>query len=160
MDRKISNSKHRFVTLGPAGTNHEVVTVNYLSFHGLASATIELVDNFQTGLEMMNQGSADFMIQVAVHSDCANTVASAHFKYNIHIVDTFISPSKELGILTRAEVDKPRTVAIQPATSSLQRSIPNDSVLISTSALLMTLGLRSGSVESQMVIWLPGPQAR
>ena len=105
-----------FVTLGPAGTNHELVTQKYLSFRGLKNATIKLVDDFIVGLRMMVNGQADYMIQVAVHPDCADVVATAHFKHDIHIVDTFISPSKELGIVTRKGVEIPHILALQPAT--------------------------------------------
>ena len=112
-----SSSSPRFATLGPAGTNHDLVTRNYLGFHGLEDAVVILIDDFFEGLAMMAGGRADFMIQVAVHPDCADVVSKAHFDHGIHIVDTFISPSKELGILTRAEVARPRTLALQPATS-------------------------------------------
>ncbi len=107
----------RFATLGPAGTNHELVARNYLAFHRLDAAELVLIDDFFEGLAMMGAGRADFMIQVAVHPDCAAVVAKAHFDYGIHIVDSFISASKELSILTRAEIARPRTLALQPATS-------------------------------------------
>ena len=112
-----ARSTLRFATLGPAGTNHDMVTRNYLAFRGLADAEVVLIDSFFDGLAMMADGGADFMIQVAVHPDCAAVVSKAHFDYGIHVVDTFISPSKELGILTRAGVARPRTLALQPATS-------------------------------------------
>lgn len=106
-----------FVTLGPAGTNHEMVTKNYLSFRGLEDAAVILIDDFYEGLEMMSDGRADFMLQVAVHPDCAGVVATGHFKYGIRVIDTFISPSKELAIVSRKEVARPRTLALQPATA-------------------------------------------
>ncbi len=104
-----------FVTLGPAGTNHDLVTRRYLQFHGL-QAKVSLLDDFFVGLKMMHDGSADHMVQVAVHPDCADVVAKAHFEHGIHIIDTFISPSKDLAILTRSDVVSPRTLALQPAT--------------------------------------------
>ncbi len=113
MDRR---NRLRFVTLGPAGTNHDLVTRRYLAFHGLSHAEVFLIDDFFEGLAMMNGGQADFMVQVAVHPDCADTVSRAHFDYGIRIIDTFISPSRDLAILTRAEVARPRTLALQPAT--------------------------------------------
>ena len=54
---------------------------------------------------MMSDGAADFMIQVAVHPDCTDVFVKAHFAHGIHIIDTFISPSKELAILTRGGCD-------------------------------------------------------
>ncbi len=116
MNVKESNAEPVFVTLGPSGTNHEMVTRNYLSFRGLDSAKVELVDDFRVGLAMMTDGSADFMVQVAVHPDCSDVVATAHFDHGIHVVDTFISPSKALGILTRRDIEVPTTLALQPAT--------------------------------------------
>ncbi len=106
-----------FLTLGPAGTNHELVTRNYLAFRGLAQATIRLIDDFFEGLVLMALGDADFMVQVAVHPDCADVVAAAHFQHRIYVVDTFISPSKPLGILTRIGVDTVRSIGVQPATT-------------------------------------------
>ncbi len=113
MDRR---DNLRFVTLGPAGTNHDLVTRRYLAFHGLDDAKVVLIDDFFEGLAMMAGGRADFMVQVAVHPDCADVVSKAHFDHGIRIIDTFISPSRELAILTRAEVARPRTLALQPAT--------------------------------------------
>lgn len=110
-------SEPRFATLGPTGTNHDLVTRNYLAFHGLADAEVALIDDFFEGLAMIADGHADFMVQVAVHPDCAAVISKAHFDYGIHVVDCFISPSKELGILTRTEIARPRTLALQPATS-------------------------------------------
>ena len=69
-----------FVTLGPAGTNHEFVTGKYLECRGLKNAQIKLIDDFLVGLAMINTGKADYMIQVAVHPECANVVATAHFE--------------------------------------------------------------------------------
>lgn len=105
-----------FVTLGPAGTNHEMVTANYLSFRGLKNASIVLIHDFFVGLQMLTDGEADFMVQVAVHPDCAEVVATAHFKHGIRVIDTFISPSKILAILTQIDIEDPRTLALQPAT--------------------------------------------
>ena len=113
MDRR---GNLRFVTLGPAGTNHDLVTRRYLAFHKLDDAEVVLIDDFFEGLAMMAGGRADFMVQVAVHPDCADVVSKAHFDHRIRIIDTFISPSRELAVLTRAEVARPRTLALQPAT--------------------------------------------
>ena len=105
-----------FGTLGPAGTNHEMVTRNYLSARGLDEAAIVLFDDFGDGLRVMAEGGADFMVQAAVHAECAGIVAAAHFEHDIHVIDTFLSPSKELAILTRRDVAVPHTLALQPAT--------------------------------------------
>lgn len=137
----------RFVTLGPAGTNHELATERYIAFHKLAGQ-ITLIDDFFDGLRMMQAGQADHMVQVAVHTDCADVVAKAHFDYGIRIIDTFISPSKDLAILTRTEIETPRSLALQPATrgytdiSQWQEHIPVSSIM------RIAEGLLNGTYES------------
>ena len=105
-----------FATLGPQGSNHELVTQNYLAFHGLAESQIVLVDDFAKALDLMVAGQVQHIVQVAVHPQTTGTVAKAYFRHGIHVIDTFISPSRPLAILTRAEVAEPQTLALQPAT--------------------------------------------
>ena len=132
----------RFVTLGPSGTNHEFVSEKYIAFHAIRNARLMLVDDFFRGLEMIRDDRADFLIQVAVHRGCAEVVAKARFEYGIHIVDTFISPSRELAILTRTEVLTPESLALQPATggytdiSAWSKHIPVDSIMLVAEGLL------------------------
>jgi hypothetical protein len=42
-----------FATLGPAGSNHELVTGQYLKRHGLSDARVLLVDDFEDALRRM-----------------------------------------------------------------------------------------------------------
>lgn len=105
-----------FATLGPAGTNHELVTKRYLAFHGI-DARIELVTRFDDAIEGLKSGAVDFVIQCAVHTDTPR-IMGENFRA-IYVIDTFISPSKDLAILTRADVAEPKTIAlIRPSTES------------------------------------------
>ncbi|MBH69279.1 MAG: hypothetical protein CMM58_13070 [Rhodospirillaceae bacterium] len=137
-----------FLTLGPSGTNHEMVTQNYLSFRGFHDASVKLIDDFLVGLSMMAAGQADYMIQVAVHPDCADVVATAHFKYDIHVVDTFISPSKELGILTRRDVHNPQSIALQPATRKYADLDRWEKLVPVNSIMRIAEGLLEGKYDS------------
>jgi hypothetical protein len=104
-----------FATLGPAGTNHELITKRYIAFHQIASARIELVDNFSEAINGLRAGRVDFLIQCAVHPDTPNTLGSNF--HDVFAVDAFISPSKDLAILTRKEVDSPKSIGlVLPAT--------------------------------------------
>lgn len=106
-----------FATLGPAGTNHELVTRRYLSFHGLEDARILLVRTFDDACRGLADGSVDYIIQCAVHPDTPR-IMGENFK-SMYVIDTFISPSKDLAILTRSEVETPQTIALlRPATES------------------------------------------
>ena len=137
-----------FVTLGPAGTNHEFVTGKYLEYRGLKNAQIKLIDDFLVGLAMINNGTADYMIQVAVHPECANVVATAHFEYGIHVIDTFISPSKELGIVTRKDIKTPKTLALQPATIKYINVKKWEKLVYVNSIMHIPEGLLNGKYDS------------
>ena len=137
-----------FVTLGPAGTNHEFVTRKYLAYRGLKNAQVKLIDDFLVGLAMIKNGDADYMIQVAVHPECANIVATAHFKYGIRVIDTFISPSKELGIVTRRGIKMPKTLALQPATTKYIDVGKWEKLVYVTSIMHIPEGLLNGKYDS------------
>lgn len=136
-----------FVTLGPAGTNHEMVTRRYLDFHEL-DAAVTLIDDFFEGLALIRRGDADYMVQVAVHPDCADVVARGHFEYGVSIIDTFISPSKELAILTRAEIGFPRTLALQPATRGYADISAWPEQIAVSSIMRIAEGLLAGRYDS------------
>ena len=136
-----------FITLGPAGTNHELVARRYLDFHQI-NAELVLIDDFFEGLAMIDRGDADYMVQVAVHPDCADTVARGHFEHGVHIIDTFISPSRDLAILTRREVETPRTLALQPATRGYADISAWTEHIAVSSIMRIAEGLLSGAYDS------------
>ncbi len=106
-----------FVTLGPQGSNHELVSRRYLDFHGLGDAQVRLVGDFQEGLSLLAEGQADYLIQAAAHSETASTLARAFFRHGIRAVDCFIAPSHPLAILTRISADRHHSIGLQPATA-------------------------------------------
>ena len=106
----------KFITLGPAGTNHEFVTKKYIKRQNIKNSSILLIDNFFIGLELINAHEADYMIQVAVHPDLTKIVSKAHFEYDIHALDTFISASKPLALVSRKELKNVSSIGFQKAT--------------------------------------------
>lgn len=100
----------KFITLGPSGSNHEHVTSRYIAFHGLhGRAALELVADFEQGAAAVLDGSADFMVQCAVHP--ATTATVAKFRLGLFVIDTFISPSQDLAIVQRRDVARPAALA-------------------------------------------------
>lgn len=104
----------KFATLGPAGTNSEAATRAYLDFHGVA-AEIVLLRDYTEGLELLRAGAVDHMVQVCAHPDVAHTIEAHHRE--IFLVDSFIAPTKPMGVLTRAAVAAPRSLGFMPATA-------------------------------------------
>ena len=105
----------RFATLGPAGSNHQLVVERYLAFHGLGDcASISLYPDFPTGVASIMDGAADFLVQCAVHPSTADTVA--RYFDGLYVVDTFISPSRHLAIVRNRRKPNARSIAVMQPT--------------------------------------------
>ncbi len=136
-----------FVTLGPTGTNHEFVTQRFIDFHSI-NARLELIGDFFEGLEIISRGHADYLVQAAVHPDCADVVAKGHFEYDIHVIDTFISSSKILTILTHSDIPIQRTIDLQKAICEYTDiSVWPEHVFVK-SVMLVADGLLQGNYDS------------
>ena len=106
-----------FATLGPSGTNHELVTKEYIKFHDITHARITLVSDFAQATAGLLRGEYHFVVQCAVHPDTPATLGT-HFQ-KMFAVDCFISRSKELAVITRVEVSTPKSIGLlRPATES------------------------------------------
>lgn len=136
----------RFGTLGTEGSNHSMIVRQYIAFRKLDGAEVVLFTDFREAFEALVAGDLDFVLQVSVHP--THTEMSARYVHRVHVVDTFIAPSKSLAIVSRKDVESPKSIAFQPATkhyadlSAWQRQI--DEVSIMTVAE----GLQEGRFDS------------
>ncbi|WP_175760072.1 hypothetical protein [Burkholderia anthina] len=134
------------MTLGPSGSNHEFVTARYLKFHGLEDkASVELVLDFDAAAHAVIRGDADYLIQVAVHPSTTEIVAK--FRKQLFVVDAFVSGSKDMAVVTRIDIEQPKTLALQPAT---REYVATDGLRLipETSTASVAEGLLSGKYES------------
>src|ERR1700710_1269574 len=102
------------VTLGPEGTCHERAVQRYLAFQGVDEYRIELITDFFAGLEMVRERPNTFLVQCSAHPK-VHEVTEKHWT-EVFVVDTFIYPTKHLVLLSRREVERPRSLGIVPAT--------------------------------------------
>ncbi|SAL63882.1 hypothetical protein AWB74_03394 [Caballeronia arvi] len=136
----------RFMTLGPSGSNHEFVTARYLKFHGISDkASVELVLDFDSAAQAVIRGDADYLVQVAVHPSTTEIVA--RFRKHLFVVDAFVSGSKDMAVVTRVDVERPRSLALQPATRDYIDT-QGLKLIPETSTASVAEGLLSGKYES------------
>ena len=102
------------VTLGPAGTCHERAVLRYLGFQGVEVFEIEFISDFLDGLERIRGRANAFLVQCSAHPK-VHEVTERYWR-EVFVVDTFIYPTKHLVVLSRREVDRPRSLGIVPAT--------------------------------------------
>jgi len=102
------------VTLGPEGTCHERAVRRYMDFQGIEEFEIEFIADFMDGLERIRGREGAFLIQCSAHPK-VHEVTERYWR-EVFVVDTFIYPTKHLVVLTRREVERPRSLGIVPAT--------------------------------------------
>lgn len=107
-----------FITLGPERSDHEEAAKYYLGTQGLLdTAGIELVpDMVEDGLERVRTEPNSFLLQCSAHQQ-VNVVNMSH-PGEVVMVDTFMRPTMEIGLLVRRDVPEPRRLAIMPATAA------------------------------------------
>lgn len=137
----------KFITLGPARSNHEYVTRRYLQAHGLRDrAEIVLAPDFDVATAAIQNREADYLIQCAVHPATCATVAK--FIQGLYVIDTFISPSQALGILKRRNVSSPQTLAVMQPTLDYIDSSKWAHILLAETVRVVSDGLISGQYEA------------
>lgn len=109
-----SDGAVKLVTLGPAGTCHERAVTRYMDFQGVEDFEIEFIGDFLDGLEKIRGQENAFLIQCSAHPKVHEV--TERYWTEVFVVDTFIFPTKHLVVLTRREVERPRSLGIVPAT--------------------------------------------
>lgn len=102
------------ITLGPTGTCHERAVQRYMAFQGVEDYGVELITDFFVGLEMLREIPGAFLVQCSAHPK-VHEITEKYWT-EVFVIDTFIFPTKHLVVLTRKEVERPRSLGIVPAT--------------------------------------------
>ena len=102
------------ITLGPEGTCHERAVKRYMEFQGVEDFRIELIVDFFDGLEILRETPGAFLVQCSAHPK-VHEITEKYWT-EIFVVDTFIYPTKHLVLLSRKDVERPRSLGIVPAT--------------------------------------------
>ena len=106
-----------FITLGPTGTCHERAVERYAEFQGIEDYGIELIVDFFVGLEMLRETPGAFLVQCSAHPK-VHEITEKYWT-EVWVVDTFIYPTKHLVLLSRKEVERPRSLGIVPRDSAV-----------------------------------------
>jgi hypothetical protein len=103
-----------FITLGPAGTCHENALRHYLEFQEIEEFDIVLVEDLLAAIGQVRERPNTFLVQCSAHVQVH--LVTERYHTEVFVIDTFIYPTKELGLLVRSEVSRPRSLGIVSAT--------------------------------------------
>ena len=141
-----NREKVTLVTLGPEGTCHERAAIEYMGFQGVEDFEIELIDDFFDGLEWIRGKDNAFLVQCSAHP-LVHEVTERYWA-EVFVVDTFIYPTKALAVLSRREVERPRTLGLVPATSGYVDLDEWDEVIDVQSKPIVAAELLAGRYEA------------
>jgi len=106
------------MTLGPYGTCHEHALLAYLDFQELPDAEVQLVSDFHEGLERLRALPEAFLVQCSSHPDVH--VVTESYPQEIFVVDTYMFPAKEMGLIVRNDVVDPKSLGVVAAAMGYQ----------------------------------------
>lgn len=129
----------RIATLGPAGSNHELVAGRYLQANAPGGGEILLLPTFEEAFTALLAGDVDRVLQCTAHP--AHGECVGRYMHRLFPVDAFIAGSKPLAVLARAEVPHPRTLGLQPATRHYTDLSGYDAVIEQPSIVTVAEGL-------------------
>jgi hypothetical protein len=134
------------ITLGPEGTCHERAVKRYLEFQGVGDYRIELITDFFDGLELLRETPGAFLVQCSAHPK-VHEITEKYWT-EIFVVDTFIYPTKHLVLLSRRDVERPRSIGIVPATKGYVDLSRWEEVIDVVSKPVVAEGLLRGEYDS------------
>jgi hypothetical protein len=135
-----------FITLGPTGTCHERAVMEYAAFQGIEDYGVELITDFFVGLEMLRETPGAFLVQCSAHPK-VHEITEKYWT-EVWVVDTFIYPTKHLVLLSRREVERPRSLGIVPATKGYIDLSQWEEVVDVASKPIVAEGLLRGDYDS------------
>jgi hypothetical protein len=104
----------RFITLGPAGTCHENALLHYLEFQGIEDYEIVLVADLLEAVTEVRDRSDTFLVQCSAHVHVH--LVTERYHDDVFVIDTFLYPTKELGLVLRTDVERHTSLGIVSAT--------------------------------------------
>jgi hypothetical protein len=134
------------ITLGPEGTCHERATREYMRFQGVEDYEIVVTTDLFAGLETVRETPGTFLVQCSAHPQ-VHEITEKYWT-EVFVVDTFIYPTKHLVLLSRREVEKPRSLGIVPATKGYVDLSQWEEVVDVASKPIVAEGLLRGDYDS------------
>jgi len=141
-----ASGKPTVITLGPEGTCHERAVKRYMEFQGVEGYELELTTDFFAGLDRVRESPDTFLVQCSAHPK-VHEITEKHWT-EVFVVDTFIYPTKHLVLLSRREVERPRSIGIVPATKGYVDLSQWEEVIDVVSKPVVAEGLLRGEYDS------------
>jgi hypothetical protein len=140
------NNQLIFATLGPSGACHEMATQAYIEFQALPNTKVELFDDLLEALELLHDSKIDFIIQNSAHPKVYE-LTEKYFR-EVFVIDSFLCPTRAMGVLSRRDVEHPRSLGLMPATRTNVNIERWDTLTYETAKPIVGQNLLAGKYDS------------
>jgi hypothetical protein len=135
-----------FITLGPQGTCHENALLHYLEFQGIASFDTVLVEDLLEAIVQVRDRPNTYLVQCSAHVQVH--LVTERYHTDVFVIDTFIYPTKELGLLVRTDVTEPKSLGIVSATRGYLDLSPWETIIDEPSKPVVAANLLAGRYDA------------
>jgi hypothetical protein len=135
-----------FITLGPSGTCHENALRRYLDFQGITDFDLELTEDLLGAIVQVRDRPNTFLVQCSAHVQVH--LVTERYHEHVFVIDTFIYPTKELGLIVRCDVPQPRSLGIVSATRGYLDLEPWETVIDQPSKPVVAANLLAGRFDA------------
>jgi len=139
-------SRPTFITLGPQGTCHENALLHYLEFQGIADFDTVLVPDLLEAIVQVRDRPNTYLVQCSAHVHVH--LVTERYHTDVFVIDTFIYPTKELGLVVRTDVEDPRSLGIVSATRGYLDLGRFDTVIDQPSKPVVAANLLAGRFDA------------
>jgi hypothetical protein len=135
-----------FITLGPQGTCHENALLHYLEFQGITSFDTVLVPDLLEAIVQVRDRPNTYLVQCSAHVQVH--LVTERYHTDVFVIDTFIYPTKELGLLVRTDVSEPKSLGIVSATRGYLDLSPWETIVDEPSKPVVAANLLAGRYDA------------
>jgi hypothetical protein len=135
-----------FITLGPSGTCHENALLRYLDFQGIDDFELVLVEDLLGAVGRVKDEPNTFLVQCSAHVQ-VHLVTERHHR-EVFVIDTFLYPTKELGLLVRRDRKQHSTLGIVSATKGYLDLARFATIVDQPSKPVVARNLRAGEFDA------------
>lgn len=135
-----------FITLGPSGTCHENALLHYLEFQGIDDFELILVEDLLGAIGEVREQPNTFLVQCSAHVQVH--LVTERYHEEVFVIDTFIYPTKELGLVVRTDVEQPKSLGIVSATRGYLDLSPWETIVDQPSKPVVARNLLAGRFDA------------
>jgi len=135
-----------FITPGPQGTRHENALLHYLEFQGITSFDTVLVGDLLEAIVQVRDRPNTYLVQCSAHVQVH--LVTERYHTDVFVIDTFIYPTKELGLLVRTDVTEPKSLGIVSATRGYLDLAPWETIIDEPSKPVVAANLLAGRYDA------------